>query len=57
MMDGVGGSENTEEEVETGKVNPEPLSDVTVHLDSGFLIEIGGKTGLMVAGLVEACFS
>ena len=45
---------NTEEDAETGKVNPEPVSDANVHLDSGFLIEIGGKAGLMVAGPVRS---
>lgn len=57
MMDGVGGSENTEEDVDTGKVNPELLSDAEFHLDSGFLIEIGGKTGLLAALLTTLFFS
>lgn len=46
MMDGVGGSENTPEE-ETGNVNPELLSEVNGHLESGLLIDIEGKTGLV----------
>jgi hypothetical protein len=49
MMDGVGGSENTENGAVTGKVNPEVLSDAKVHFDSGFLMEIGAKTGLLAA--------
>ena len=59
MMEGVGGSENTEEDVETGKVNPEPLSDADVHLESGigFLMEIGVKTGLLAEELERGFFS
>lgn len=56
-MDGVGGSENTEELAVTGKVNPELLSDAKVHFDSGFLMEIGAKTGLLVALLAKVFFS
>ena len=46
-MDGVGSSENIEEDAETGKVNPELLSDDKVHFDSGLLMEIDGNTGLL----------
>lgn len=56
-MEGVGGSKNTEEDAETGKVNPEPLSDPEVHLDTGFLTVIGAKTGLLAAELVRGIFS
>lgn len=57
MMDGVGGSERTEEDAEKGKVNPEPLSDDMVHLESGLLMEIAGKTGLLAEELERGFFS
>jgi hypothetical protein len=57
MMDGVGGSENTDEVAVTGKVNPELLSDAKAHFDSGFLMEIGAKTGLLAALLATVFFS
>lgn len=57
MMDGVGGSERTAEDVEKGKVNPEPLSDDMVHLESGLLMEIAGKTGLLAEELERGFFS
>lgn len=44
-MVGVGGS--TPEE-ETGNVNPELVLEVNGHLDSCLLIDIEGKTGLVV---------
>lgn len=45
-MDGVGGSESTPEDVETGKVNPELLSEENFHLESGLSMKILDKTGL-----------
>lgn len=45
-MDGVGGSESTPEDVETGKVNPELLSEESFHLESGLSMDILCKTGL-----------
>lgn len=55
MMDGVGGSEDTPEDVETGKVKPLLLSEVNVHLCSGLVTEIEAKTGLFPRELDE-CF-
>lgn len=46
-MDGVGGSERTPEDVETGKVNPVLLSEETIHFEAGLSTEILGKTGLL----------
>lgn len=45
-MDGVGGSDNTPEGVETGKVNPELLSEEFFHLESSLSMEMLDKTGL-----------
>lgn len=47
MMDGVGGSENTPEDAETGKVNPAVLSDENAHLWAGLLTKMEDKTGLV----------
>lgn len=57
MMDGVGGSENTEEDAETGKVNPELLSEAKVHFESGLLMEIEGNNGLLTEELKRGIFS
>lgn len=47
-MDGVGGSESVPEDApETGKVNPEPLSEENAHFDSGLLMVMDGKPGLI----------
>lgn len=46
-MDGVGGSENTPVDEETGKLKPVLLSEENVHLRSGLPTEIEGKTCLV----------
>ena len=53
MMYGVGGSEDTPEDAETGKVKPLLLSEVIIHLCIGLLTEIEAKTGLFPIELNE----
>lgn len=46
-MDGVGGSENTPLDAETGKLKPVLLSEENVHFQFGLPTEIEGKTDLV----------
>lgn len=70
IIDGVGGSDSTLEEIETGKVKPEllllisllllfvviVLLNVNVVLESGLLMEIEAKRGLEVEEVVGGFF-
>lgn len=47
MIEGVGGSDDTPEDAETGKVNPELLSEENVHLWLGLSTLIEGSTGFV----------
>jgi len=50
IMDGVGGSDSTLDVEETGKVKPRPLSEETMRLGSGLLMEMLFRVGLVLTG-------